>query len=161
MLVLLPRERDGLAQLEASLDAQKLHEWIGNLEAKQEVRVALPRFDIDPAEPIELAKALGGLGMSAAFDRDKPDFTGMANPPSAADRLFIGKVFHKAFVRVDEKGTEAAASTAVVMPKVGGGRLEPKEPLSFVVERPFLFLIRDHASDLVLFIGRVTDPRAR
>jgi serpin B len=156
MLLLLPDERDGLAKLEASLDAKKLDAWVEKLEAKQ-LRVVLPKLEIDPAEPIELGKALSGLGMSIAFDRDKADFTGIANPPKPEDRLFIGKVFHKAFVRVDEKGTEAAGATAVVMPRAGG---MPPKPVEFVVDRPFLFLIRDHASGLVLFIGRVTDPSA-
>lgn len=159
MLVLLPDDRDGLAKLEASLDAQQLDAWMAKLEAKQ-VRVALPRFEVNPAQPIELRKALSSLGMTAAFDKDKADFTGIANPPRPEDRLFIAKVFHKAFVRVDEKGTEAAAASAVVVERMGGGRMEPVEPVSFVVDRPFLFLIRDHASGLVLFVGRVTDPRA-
>jgi serpin B len=157
MLVVLPKDKGGLAKLEASLDAKKLDAWIGKLEAKL-VRVVLPKLEIDPPEAIELKKQLSALGMSVAFDRAKADFTGIANPPKPEDRLFIDKVFHKAFVRVDEKGTEAAGATAVVMPRAGG--MAPKV-VEFVVDRPFLFFIRDHASGVVLFIGRVTDPSQR
>jgi serpin B len=73
------------------------------------------------------------------------------------DELYIGNVFHKAFVAVDEEGTEAAAATAVVM---DGGTSVPPEALPFDVDRPFLFLIREHATGAVLFLGRVIDPRS-
>ena len=96
--------------------------------------------------------------MSDAFDRSKADFTGIANPPDAADRLFIGAVFHKAFVKVDEKGTEAAAATAIVMAPAGAAPSPPAK--SFVADRPFLFLLRDAASNTILFLGRVADPAA-
>jgi serpin B len=75
-----------------------------------------------------------------------------------AQRLYAGEVFHKGFVRVDEKGTEAAAASAMGMPvgaSPGGG------PPRIVVDRPFLFLIRDNASGMVLFLGRVADPSRR
>jgi serpin B len=93
--------------------------------------------------------------MRSAFDRDRADFTGIANPPNKADRLFISQVFHKGFVRVDEKGTEAAAATAVSMARAGG---MPAEPRPFKADHPFSFVIRDNASGLILFLGRVLDP---
>ena len=157
MLVVLPKDKNGLAKLEALLDAAKLDAWIGKLESKR-VHVVLPKLEIKPPKSIELAKPLSELGMSVAFDRAKADFTGIANPPRPQDRLFISSVVHKAFVRVDEKGTEAAAATAVTM---SAATSMPAPPLDFVVARPFLFFIRDHASGIVLFIGRVTDPSQR
>jgi serine protease inhibitor len=82
----------------------------------------------------------------------------MADPPDPRQRLSIGAVFHKAFVRVDEKGTEAAAATAVSM--VAGSAMPPKAA-EFIADHPFLFFIRDEASGLVLFQGRVADPSVR
>ena len=87
------------------------------------------------------------------------DFTGIANPKNPDDRLFIGAVFHKGFIKVDEKGTEAAAATAVVAPVAGG--LSPGAPKEFKADHPFLYLLRDTRSGLVLFMGRVADPAAK
>jgi serpin B len=95
--------------------------------------------------------------MPIAFDRNKADFTGIADPPSAADRLFISKVFHKAFVKLDEKGTEAAAATAVVMARAGAAP-PSKPPAVFKADHPFLFLLRHVPSGAILFMGRVSDP---
>ncbi|HWO25107.1 MAG TPA: serpin family protein [Kofleriaceae bacterium] len=156
MLVVLPDKVDGLAAVEKSLDAGKVAAWLAAL-APQEVLVWLPRFVIDPPEALELAKPLKALGMTRAFDRERADFTGIANPPKPADRLYIGKVFHKAFVKVDEKGTEAAAATAVVMPKAGAA---PRPVPELKADHPFLFFIVDKASGLVLFMGRVAEPKA-
>jgi serpin B len=154
MLLLLPDAVDGLDGLETSLDAKKLDGIVAAMQAQQ-VYVGLPKFEVNPAESLNLAKLLASMGMPLAFDSSHADFTGIANPPSPADRLYIDKVFHKAFVRVDEKGTEAAAATAVVMPRAGG---MPSKPAEFIADHPFLFLIRDAASGLVVFMGRVADP---
>lgn len=122
----------------------------------QTTRVLLPRFEIDPASSLSLGDALVALGMKDAFDREKADFTAMANPPKPADRLYVSKVFHKAFVKVDEKGTEAAAATAVIGAKGGGA---PAPPFEVRADRPFVFLIRERTTGLVLFLGRVLDPK--
>jgi serpin B len=119
--------------------------------------VGSTKFDVNPAESLSLGQDLAALGMPLAFDAKRADFTGMANPPSFAEGLVIAHVFHKGFVRVDEKGTEAAAATAVVMIARGLFR-EEDPPREVKVDRPFLFLIRDNASGLVLFLGRVSDP---
>ncbi len=156
MLVVLPDAVDGLDALEASFDAKKLESIVNSLK-DQNVNVALPKFKVDPAGALSLRDALAEIGMPLAFDADRADFTGIANPPSPADRLYIGAVFHKAFVKVDEKGTEAAAATAVVMPRAGG---MPPKAVSFTADHPFLFFIRDHKTGLVLFMGRVADPAA-
>jgi serpin B len=154
MLLVLPDAVDGLGALEASLDAKKLESIVGALQS-QLVAVALPKFEVNPKESLALRDALIALGMPLAFDADKADFTAMANPPSPADRLYISRVFHKAFVKADEKGTEAAAASAVVMSRAGG---PPPKPVEFTADHPFLFFIRDHQTGLVLFMGRVADP---
>lgn len=154
MLVVVPEAVDGLAALEKSFDAKQLDALVGSLE-HQQVWVQLPKFEIAPTESMSLGNELQAMGMKLAFDRKKADFTGIANPNTAEDRLVIGKVFHKAFIKVDEKGTEAAAATAVSMPKAGSA---PMEPAEFKADRPFLYFIRDVESGLVLFMGRVADP---
>ena len=126
----------------------------------QKVVVALPKFTIDPPSSLALGDVLKGLGMKLAFDPERADFTGIANPPSPADRLVISDVFHKAFVKVDEKGTEAAAATAVVMQRAGA-MPDPQRPQEFRADHPFLFLIRDLKTGGVLFLGRVNEPEAR
>ena len=155
MLVILPDRKDGLADLEKSLTGAKLEGWKTAL-AMQTVAVSLPRFEVSPTPSMSLGEDLKSLGMPDAFDRDKADFTGIANPVDRKERLKIDKVFHKAFVKVDEKGTEAAAATAVVMAKGGGP--PPAPPLEFNADHPFVFAIVDKATGLVLFLGRVADP---
>lgn len=154
MLFVLPDKIDGLDAVERSLDAKKLDE-LGRALTSTRAAVSIPRFEVAPPSS-SLAAPLQELGMKDAFALPKADFTGIANPPRADERLFIGDVFHKAFVKVDEKGTEAAAATAVVMEE---GAKAPAEPaFTFKADHPFLFVIRDNASGLVLFLGRVTDP---
>jgi len=154
MVVLLPDAVDGLAGMEASMTDAKLTAILGDLRSER-VWVSLPKFTINPAVSLSLRDDLMGLGMRSAFDRDRADFTGIANPPNKADRLFISQVFHKGFIRVDEKGTEAAAATAVSMARAGG---MPSKPMEFKADHPFAFVIRDNASGLILFMGRVLNP---
>jgi serpin B len=156
MTFVLPSKVGGLDAIEKKLSSEGFDKWI-SAEKSSDVNLALPKFTIDPAEPMSLGDALASLGMKDAFDRDKADFTGIANPPSPADRLFISKVFHKAFVKVDEKGTEAAAATAVVMNRAGAAA--PTEPpKEFRADHPFLFFLRDTKSNAIFFAGRVADP---
>ena len=91
--------------------------------------------------------------MVQAFDPLRADFSGMRSPPPG---LVITDVIHQSFVAVDEEGTEAAAATAVIV----GETSAPPPPEPFVVDRPFIFLIRDIPTDTILFIGRVLDPTA-
>lgn len=123
----------------------------------QRVALSLPKFRLEPAT-IPLEDHLTALGMHLAFDDDRADFTGMANPPNAGDRLHVSSAFHKAFVRVDEDGTEAAAASAVIMAARGAAMREP-EPVVLRFDRPFLFVLRDLRTGAVLFLGRVSDPR--
>lgn len=154
MYIVLPDKRDGLAAVERTLP-----ETLAALQSKladELVLVSLPKFVIDPGAPLRLATALQKLGIRQAFDASKADLTGIANPSDPKDRLFISEVLHKAFVKVDEKGTEAAAATAVLM-EAGG---MPRKATPFTVDHPFLFLIVDRGSGLILFVGRVTDPKS-
>lgn len=158
MLVVLPDAVDGLPAVEAALSTPALAAWSAPLKL-QRVRLALPKFTIDPAASLSLGDTLAAMGMPLAFDRARADFTGIANPPNPEDRLSIARVFHKAFVKVDEQGTEAAAATAVAMQRAGSAAPIEK-PVEFRADRPFLFLIRDNATGLVLFLGRVANPAA-
>jgi serpin B len=155
MLLVVPKQVDGLAAVEKSMDGSALARIESGLEDER-ILLRVPRFQVAPPTSLPLGKMLQELGMHSAFDPDLADFTAIANPPARADRLFIGEVFHKAFVKVDEKGTEAAAATAVMMPRGGGP--PPSTPREVRADRPFLFFIRDRESGLVLFMGRVADP---
>jgi len=149
MLILLPRKVDGLAALEKGLSSKALEEWRAKLAAR-EVRVSLPRFKF--TAQFSLKDALVSLGMTDAFS-DRANFSGM----TTAEQLFISAVLHKAFVAVDEDGTEAAAATAVLMRPTAAPM--PQEPKIFNADHPFLFLIRHNATGAILFLGRVTEPQ--
>lgn len=154
MTIVLPKQIDGVAAIERGLSAQRFAAWIA-AESTADVDLALPRFTIDPPGAVDLRTALEGLGMPDAFECRKADFTGIARP---AGELCITHVFHKAFVKVDEKGTEAAAATAVTVTRsaVPGG-----QPKQFHADHPFLFFLRDAGSNTILFAGRVADPVAK
>jgi serpin B len=155
MLLVLPDTVDGLSALEASLTARGLEAMVKIL-ASRKVIVSLPKFEVDPPGSLALADTLVRMGMPIPFDRQKADFTGIANPPDPRDRLVIDQVFHKAFVKVDEKGTEAAAATSVMMQRAGA--LPPQEtPMEFKADHPFLFFIRITQRPRVAR-GRAADP---
>ncbi|MDE0855529.1 MAG: hypothetical protein OSA97_14010, partial [Nevskia sp.] len=123
----------------------------------QMVALSLPKFEINPSASLALSEPLQAMGMGLAFDRQRADFSGIANPPDPNDRLFLAQVYHKAFVKVDEQGTEAAAATAAVMQRAMAV-MRPAQPVEFKADHPFLFFIRDQASGMVLFSGRVMEP---
>lgn len=156
MVIVLPSERDGLAAVEDGLTADRLEGWIAALAVRQ-VNVFLPRFRVDPPESVRLKDTLTAMGMPLAFT-PAADFTAMSDPSDADERLYIDNVYHRAFVEVNEEGTEAAAATAVVMRARGGGG-GPPDPPTFRADHPFLFLLRDRRSGAILFMGRVADPR--
>jgi serpin B len=148
MIVFLPKKMDGLAELEKSFTADNLAKWLPELH-KQEVQVELPRFKM--TSEFRLDQVLKSMGMTDAFSLPPADFSGMDGKKD----LFISAVLHKAFVDVNEEGTEAAAATAVVV----GMTAAPAEPLVFRADHPFLFLIRDNRTGSILFMGRVTNPQ--
>jgi serpin B len=155
MTFVLPDAIDGLDAVEARLSPATLAAWVGALGSAR-VNVALPSFTVDPPDALALGAALASLGMPLAFDRAKADFTGIAEGPRPDERIFLGDVFHKAFVKVNEQGTEAAAATGVTMRTMMARREAPPE--EFTADHPFLFFLRDVASGTVLFLGRVGDP---
>jgi serpin B len=148
MVVLLPDQVNGLPGLEAALTPESLARWTGRLRP-MEVQVILPRFKL--TGEFELGGILAAMGMPDACDAAAADFSGMNGRPHD---LFINKVVHKAFVEVNEEGTEAAAAPAVV-----ALRAMSMSPV-FRADHPFLFLIRDNATGSILFLGRVADPSA-
>ncbi len=151
MILVLPDRQDGLVEVEAGLTADTLARWLATHPLSQ-VEVSLPRFRSETS--VKLREALQELGMERALDSAKADFTGIAD--TADERLFVGDVVHKAFVDTDEGGTEAAASTLVAI--AASARSAPAQPVRFVADHPFLYLIRDDRSGAILFIGRVVDP---
>jgi serpin B len=157
MLIVLPDAMDGLPAVEASLTGDRL-DGIARSLASTRVHVSLPKFEVDPPGSMALGEALRGLGMADAFSPAQADFTAIADPPDPRDRLFLSEVFHKAFVKVDEKGTEAAAATAAVMARAAAALAPPAE---FKADHPFLFFLRDSGSGLVIFMGRVADPAGK
>jgi serpin B len=154
MTFLLPSARDGLADLEARLSPQQLAMWVSAARVER-VMVKLPKFTIEPQATLAVAPLLRELGMPLAFDDQRADFTGIA-PVTDRGRLFIGEVFHKAFVRVDEQGTEAAAASAVAMPF--GAAVMQDRPVEFRADHPFMFVLRDLRTGTLHFVGRVVSP---
>jgi len=150
MVVILPAAGTPLPTIESRLDADRLATWLAApMPAK--VAVTLPRLHLETS--FELADALAKLGMPTAFT-DRADFSGMTTD---ATPLCISKVLHKAYLDVDEEGTEAAAATAVVMAEVTSAT-RPEPPKEFRADRPFILAIRHKASGAILFLGRVADP---
>ncbi|MCL0053158.1 serpin family protein [Dehalococcoidales bacterium] len=146
MVLLLP-EAGHFESFEGSLDTQQVSAILERLEHRQ-VALTMPKFEFESS--FSLKETLAGMGMPIAFTAGA-DFSGM----TGNRELFIRDVVHKAFVSVDEAGTEAAAATAVVMPVS-----LPVYPLEVTVDRPFIFLIRDIETGAILFVGRVVDPSA-
>jgi serpin B len=151
MIILLPRDRDGIGRLEGSLNPANLASWLA-LAKDQNVNVALPKFKV--STDLKLSETLKGMGMKDAFDADRADFSGMDGVPHW---LYVSAVLHKAYIDVNEKGTEAAAATAVAMMARGIAPPSPP-PREFRADHPFLFLIHDSTTGSILFLGRISQP---
>jgi serpin B len=151
MLVFLPQTIDGLPALEKQLTPEVLNGWSEKLgqQRPREIDVFFPRFTLETEYDLNLP--LQSLGMKDAFDSDNADFSGMGW--SKGD-LWIGQVKHKAFIQVNEEGTEAAAATAVIMVT----RMAMVETPVFRADHPFFFVIRDNATNTLLFSGRLVNP---
>ena len=147
MTILLPDEGT-FAKFEDSLNADVLDQILVDIEIDY-VTLTMPLFKFESA--FSLAETLSGMGMPDAFDA-RADFSGM----TGTKELRISAIVHKAFVSVDEEGTEAAAATAVMVLLSGPN----KDPIPVTVNRPFIFLIRDTATGTVLFLGRVMNPNS-
>jgi serpin B len=148
MIIFLPKRTDGLVEFEKKLTSENLSQWLAGLH-KRKVIVSFPKFK--QTCQFSLADVLKQMGMEDAFS-GKADFSRMTGKKD----LYISAVIHKAFVDVNEEGTEAAAATAVVMRATA---VRPEEIPAFRADHPFLFLIRDNDSGSLLFIGRVMNPK--
>ncbi len=150
MVLLLPDKIDGLPRLEQKLSWENLSRWQDAMR-DQEVRVHLPRFRM--TSQFELSDILRSLGMTLPFDQNRADFSGM----TSQEEVFLSAVIHKAYVDVNEEGTEAAAATAVSVAPAAA--IIEDKPIEFRADHPFLFLIRDRRTGSILFLGRVTNPK--
>ncbi len=148
LLVLLPTRIEGIRQLERDLSAEALQDWRSRL-AQGEVMVYLPRFRMTFGA--EMKETLRSMGMVDAFQWPRANFAGFDGDPKW---FYIGEVVHKAYVDVNEEGTEAAAAT-VVEAMLGG---MPPQPPVFRADHPFLFLIQENSTGSILFMGRITNP---
>jgi serpin B len=149
MVILLPAPGNFQA-FEAGLQYQQVSDIISGLQPN-EVTLTMPKFEFD--SEFSLNDTLAGMGMQDAFSPDEADFSGM----TGNRELFISNVVHKAFVSVDEAGTEAAAATAVIG---AGGAAPGGPPVEVTIDRPFVFLIRDIKTGAIIFIGRLLNPGA-
>jgi serpin B len=149
MVILLPKKYDALDKLEKTLTPENLTQWLTKIH-KREVMVFMPKFKM--TSQFGLVSTLKSMGMIDAFS-SKADFSGI----NGKRNLFISAVIHKAYVEVNEEGTEAAAATGIVMRLTSVG---PARIPVFSADHPFLFLIRDNLSGSILFIGRVANPKA-
>lgn len=154
MVILLPRSADGLPALERQLTPQTLKGWLAKLDTQQprEIELFLPKFKVESG--YDLVSPFRKMGMTDAFSPSEADFTGMGEWPKG--KVFIGQITHKAVVEVNEEGTEAAAATAVEMVT----KSMPYYPV-FRADHPFLYIIRDNRSGVILFMGRLADPTGR
>jgi serpin B len=148
MVIFLPKAKDGLGQLEMSMTSAKIEGWLSKL-ASHRVDVSLPKFKLTAES--ELSDALSSLGMPVAFKLGAADFAGI----TGTRELAISAVVHKAFVEVEEKGTEAAAATGVVFARTA---VLAQPPVVFRADHPFFFMIRDTRTGTILFLGRFVRP---
>ncbi len=151
MIIFLPKDRDGIEMVDKGIEGGKLEEWISTVldSPTKEVRVVLPKFKME--ERYDLGQVLEKMGMKTSFS-SQADFSGLAGER----RWAISKVVHKAVVEVDEKGTEAAAATAVVVEEI---TCLPSHQ-NFVADHPFVFAIVDTKTGSILFLGRMTTVKS-
>lgn len=150
MYVLVPREKDGIMNLQNNLaGSDDLIRMINSLKT-QKVHLYLPKFKLQYG--LDLVEPLKNLGIKQMFDSSVADFSGISDSTS----LYVSGVYHQATIDVDEKGTEAAAATAILFVN----RIAGPPPYIVRADKPFLFFISDNRSGMVLFSGRVMDPVA-
>ena len=149
MQVLLPGENFfDIYDLEEKLKDQNIHKLFEKEKKKQEMMIGLPKFKLETTLPLK--NNLMKLGLTRMFTRGKADFSGITGDKE----LYVSYAVQKAFIEVDEEGTEAAAATAVVIQGRSGKRNQKK----FIADHPFIFFIRDKKSGMLLFQGRVLNP---
>ena len=151
MLVILPNDRDGIGSLESGVSAGQMAQWKQSMQS-HEVNVFMPKFTMETS--YSLPAYLSSLGMVDVFDDSLADLSGIA--PVEPNGLYVSEAIHKAYVDVNEVGTEAAAITAVVLDFTSA---QPPPPM-FIANHPFIFIIQDDESGAILFMGRLSDPTA-
>ena len=162
MVVIAPNKHDGLLRLESQISADRVEKWLDQMQQRK-VQVFLPKFKLETGYDIK--KTLQDMGIIRAFtDPLKPDgaqFYGMTASDDPLQQLFIAQILHKAFVEVNEKGTEAAAATGISM--IMHPMMPPTVPFipTFRADRPFIFLIRDRVTGSILFMGRMVNPKLK
>jgi serpin B len=150
MVIILPIARDGIKAFEKSFDYKYYSDIAASFSVK-DVRLSLPKFQA--SFKIYLRSALSQMGMPNAFSPANADFSGMTGKRD----LCISEVIHQAFIAVDEKGTEAAAATAVIMKTTSAG---PSPDVKiFNADHPFIFCIADNSTGSILFMGRIMNPK--
>ncbi|MDO8735452.1 MAG: serpin family protein [Elusimicrobiota bacterium] len=150
MYFFLPAKNSGLQQLCQKLDYKNLGKWMYNFYPR-EGEIVIPRFKTEYGK--ELVPVLSSLGMKVAFEN--ADFSGIRKTGG----LFISNVIHKAFLDVNEEGTEAAASTVVAVSKGIETPTKKQKLFKFVVDRPFLCIMRDNSTGTILFLGSFANPQ--
>ncbi len=146
MLIVIP-DQGRFTAFEQSLDYPLIQEIVNNL-SEENITIRMPKFACE--SQFDLSKALADMGMPDAFNSQKADFSGI---DGGVGQLYIGEVVHKTFISVDEAGTEATAATAVVVFGIG-----VQEPREIIINRPFIYMIRDIKTGAILFLGRVKNP---
>lgn len=151
MVVVLPVERFGLASLEENLSNESLQKYLRELDDTWpfEIGIQMPRFELE--EELDLKSTLQSLGIIDAFEAGRADLSKM----NGTKGLSVSKVRHKAFVKVSEEGTEAAAATGVGIVETTSVSI----PKVIIADQPFLFLIRHQQTGAILFMGRLTNPQ--
>lgn len=150
MVIIRPDDIEGLSTVESGLTTEKISETINNLRRgmKGKVDIGLPKFSF--TKSLELSSVLATLGITDLFDVTKADLSGLVSGDSVA----ITDAIHKAFIEVNEEGTEAAAATAMISRMM----MMPAHEVTFICDRPFLFLLVDLENSTVLFVGRYAVP---
>lgn len=160
MFIFLP-PAGGMPGLEGVMTGENMNAWMAarTNTAQTQISLSLPKFKF--STNYDMSKTLIQLGMPTAFSQWGADFSGMSSAVGPNLNLYISDVFHDAYVAVDEKGTEAAAATAVVIGVViNCVTVPPPPPEYFTVDHPFMFLIQENATGTILFLGKVNDPTA-
>lgn len=153
MFILLPHEKNGLDSLEKDLDFKTLAEDLKHVTSEVPIKeFALPKFKISCG--FEVPDALKTLGLALPFGAEA-DLTEMVDSP-LADKLYVSNMYHKTFVEVNEKGTEAAAATGATITLRGLPMFQ--DPIDFVCDHPFLFVIKEELTNVIIFTGRITNP---
>jgi len=147
MIIFLPKKEDGFSDLQEQFTYENYTTWTSNYTQKK-ISLTIPRFKIE--NNFDLDKPLKKMGMKLAFGK-KADFSKMTGDQS----LFISKIVHKAYIEINEDGTEAAAATAVVMDRKSASNEPPK---AFRADHPFIFMIKENTTNTILFVGHFVQP---